>query len=616
MEVLRNVLFSAMAKFENALLCVATFAACRGAVTKTLPPLATADLAIEHVRVFDGATTSEDQTVLVTGERIVAMGPANTSIVPRNAKRIDGHDKTLLPGLIDAHAHVIDADDARTALLFGITTEIDMMSMPTTTVPLSHDAVDRARVVPAGYAATAPGGHGTEYGFVVPTLSKPDEAEAFVAARVADGSHHLKIIIEDGHEIGRTVPTLDVATVTALVRAAHAHHLLAVAHVGSANDVATALAGGVDGLAHLPAEALDAMTLAQIASKHLFVAPTLSVLASLCGTSGADLAADARFAPYLLPDQAHHLSTPFAMKFPTLQCDAPAASVAVLRAARVVLLAGTDAPNAGTAHGVTVHGELSRLVAAGLSPSEALIAATSAPARAYGLADVGEIRVGAIADLVLVDGDPTRDITATRAINTVGRAGHVVDRDARRADVATAIQADHDAQLAAPKSILGPIATFDEANATITSSRYGHLAVATDAQRGGASTAEAKLVSPGAEGTAHAIAIHGEIVASKTPYPYAGIGFSPAATPFAPTDLRAAHKLSFWTRGDGKTYLALLFSAGSAPAMKSFVAPKEWTHVEIDLNAIGANLESIAGLSWSSTEMGTFSFELDQLRLD
>ena len=602
-----------MVKLQNALLCVATFAGCRGAVNTTLPHAVTdADFAIEHVRVFDGTNSSEDQTVLVAGDRIVAVGTSRTIATPARAQRIDGTGKTLLPGLIDAHAHVIDADDARTALIFGVTTELDMMSIPTTTVPLSHDASDRARVVPAGYAATAPGGHGTEYGFIVPTLTRPDEAEAFVAARVADGSHHLKIIIEDGHEIGRPLPTLDAPTVTALVHAAHAHHMLAVAHVGSANDVATALAGGVDGLAHVPAETLDTATLAQIASRHIFVAPTLSVLASVCGTSGADLAADPRFAPFLLPDQARHLATPFPMKLRNLQCDAPAASVATRHAAHVVLLAGTDAPNAGTAHGVTVHGELARLVAAGLSPSEALTAATSAPAHAFGLVDVGKIRIGAIADLLLVDGDPTHDITATRAINSVWRAGHAVNREARRAEVVAAVKAEHDAQAAAPKTILGPIASFDDGTAT---ARFGVLFVATDALRGGSSTGQWKVISPGADGTAHALSITGEVIASKMPYPFSGLTFSPAGLSRTPADLRAAHKLSFWTRGDGHTYVLLLLSTAGIPAMKSFVAPAAWTHIDIDLDAMGLDLSQVAGIGWASTTIGPFAFDLDQLEL-
>ena len=78
--------------------------------------------------------------------------------------------------------------------------------------------------------------------------------------------------------------------------------------------------------------------------------------------------------------------------------------------------AGTDAPNSGTAHGASLHGELQLLVEAGLTPTEALAAATSAPAAAFHLTDRGRIAPGLRADLVLVEGDPTADILQTRAI--------------------------------------------------------------------------------------------------------------------------------------------------------------------------------------------------------
>ena len=105
------------------------------------------------------------------------------------------------------------------------------------------------------------------------------------------------------------------------------------------------------------------------------------------------------------------------------------AAVARLRAAGVPILAGTDAPSPGTAAGVSIHRELELLVEAGLTPVEALAAATSVPAECFGLADRGRIARGRYADLVLVEGDPTVDIRATRAIVGVWRQGVVVERE-------------------------------------------------------------------------------------------------------------------------------------------------------------------------------------------
>jgi imidazolonepropionase-like amidohydrolase len=103
--------------------------------------------------------------------------------------------------------------------------------------------------------------------------------------------------------------------------------------------------------------------------------------------------------------------------------------VRALRAAGVPLLAGTDAPVLGRGvHGASLHRELELLVEAGLTPVETLAAATSVPASVFGLADRGRIAPGLRADLLLVAGDPTRQITATRAIRRVWARGRAVDR--------------------------------------------------------------------------------------------------------------------------------------------------------------------------------------------
>jgi imidazolonepropionase-like amidohydrolase len=92
------------------------------------------------------------------------------------------------------------------------------------------------------------------------------------------------------------------------------------------------------------------------------------------------------------------------------------AAVRALHAAGVTILAGTDAPNPDTSYGVSLHQELLLLTECGLSPEEALRAATSGPAREFGLIDRGRIESGRRADLLLVKGDPTNDVRATRAI--------------------------------------------------------------------------------------------------------------------------------------------------------------------------------------------------------
>ena len=120
----------------------------------------------------------------------------------------------------------------------------------------------------------------------IPTLTAPGEADAFVAARLAEGSDFIKIIYDDTSDAfpERTLPTLDEATVAALVTSAHARGRIAVAHIGNERYARGAIAAGVDGLAHLFVGSAVSTDFGQFAAKHgVFVIPTLSVLYAACG---------------------------------------------------------------------------------------------------------------------------------------------------------------------------------------------------------------------------------------------------------------------------------------------------------------------------------------------
>ena len=107
--------------------------------------------------------------------------------------------------------------------------------------------------------------------------------------------------------------------------------------------------------------------------------------------------------------------------------DVASENVRRMKASGVTMLAGTDAPNLGS-FGISLHGQLELLMRAGLTPAEALRAATQAPAKAFGLTDRGQIKPGSRADLVLVDGNPLDDIRITRAIVRVFKNGYEVAR--------------------------------------------------------------------------------------------------------------------------------------------------------------------------------------------
>src|ERR1039457_90878 len=182
---------------------------CAAYATVAIAQSTSRPILIEHVRVFDGTRVLENTSVLVEGGIIRSV--AGTIPRPPNATVIDGAGKTLLPGLIDAHTHTIEENLLQQAPVFGVTTDLDMFTDPASAAGIKKQQregklLDYADLRSAGYLATAPGGHGTEYGLKVPTITRPEEAQAWVDARIAEGSDYIKLIYDDSLEYGTVTP--------------------------------------------------------------------------------------------------------------------------------------------------------------------------------------------------------------------------------------------------------------------------------------------------------------------------------------------------------------------------------------------------------------------------
>jgi imidazolonepropionase-like amidohydrolase len=222
-------------------------------------------------------------------------------------------------------------------------------------------------------------------------------------------------------------PTLSKETLAAVVAAAHKNHRLAVVHIGSEMGARNAILAGADGLAHLFRGHSSPHDFGElVAEHHAFVIPTLSVLYSVCGpdSAGSRLVKDPHLAPYLSHDAKGNLKEMFpSARTNLVSCKAAPEALRQLKAAGALIVAGTDAPNPGTTYGASLHGELEMYVEDGLTPTEALTAATSAPAQAFHISDRGRIAPGLRADLLLVNGHPDEDIKATRDIQAVYKVG-------------------------------------------------------------------------------------------------------------------------------------------------------------------------------------------------
>lgn len=570
--------------------------------------------AVRDVRVFDGEHMIERTNVMVRDGIVAALGPEIS--IDEGLTVINGAGRTLMPGLIDSHVHAW-GDAQRDAMRFGVTTAVDMHGDPSRLASLkrqreSKARVDQADLWAAGAAVTVAGGHGTQYGLSFPVLDAKTDADAFIEKKISGGSDFIKLIVEDlsAYSASQRLPTLSAKQVSDVIAATHRQGRLAIAHVTQQRTANEVVEAGVDGLAHVFADEPISDDFLALAKAHgIFVIPTLSVI-SRAGASGdaATLLKDSRISSKLEPGQRASLKAKFASLDgndlnPALAID----NVRRLHAAGVPILAGTDAGNPGTAHGASLHGELELLVQAGLSPEEALRAATSLPAQIFGMSDRGKIAVGMRADLILIDADPSQDIRATRAINMIWKNGFVINANGSG-------QSSVAAEKVASQS---KISDFDRQS--IEASFGSGWQSSTDSLMGGSSTATMKRIAGGANASAGALEIRGGIKPGFA-FPWAGAVFFPGSAPMRAVDLSASREIVFQTRGDGREYNVLLLSGENQqglPAMQAFVAGPEWREVRLALASFsGADSGKVRGIGFSAgLPVGEYRLEVDQVEL-
>ena len=397
---------------------------------------------ITGANVFDGEKILGVTTVSIEDGKIVQVGGE----APAGADVVDGTGATLLPGLIDAPVHS-SPDSLALALRFGVTTELEMQGTNTRARRAGTSQDDTvADVRSAGFGLTPPGGHPSELfppGFnpgggaagppsgeppFQPDATSPEGAAASIPKLLAHGSDYIKFMIDDGSVEGHPgLPMIDQATLNAGAAEARKYGALTVAHTLTIDATRMALEAGIDGLAHLFVEPHDAEIISMIKDAGMFVVPCAVLNASLMGITGEQLADDPRVASRLNEDWDKTLRSSFNC-YPQGDITNVLTTIKALSDAGVDILVGTDASVplpflGGLAHGASVHHELQYLVQAGLTPAQALRAATATTARRFGLEDRGRIAEGMRADLLLIDGDPTSTISDTLNTRAIWRRG-------------------------------------------------------------------------------------------------------------------------------------------------------------------------------------------------
>ncbi|HWA58807.1 MAG TPA: amidohydrolase family protein [Gemmatimonadales bacterium] len=360
-------------------------------------PRDSSTVVILHGRYLDvdAGVLKDNGALVLRAGRIAEMHPAEDGYLPPSGATVrDASGQTILPGLIDAHVHLTlngdPAANARATLRAGFTTVVDLGSVDGAGVKL-RDAIrageiEGPRVIAAGSWIGAT--HGVcEFGRA--TVSTPAEAEARARADVAAGAEILKVCVTgwpaDAVASPDSIELKSPLLAPVLKEAKRARKPVYAHAIGEAGALLAARSG-VRALAHTPV--VDSAGATQLAKSGVYLISTLATLGQ--GQGG---------------DQVR-------------------ASFSRLTRAGIPVVLGTDA-------GVLPHGENARelvaLTEGGLTPIEALRAATSTAARLLERTDLGRITRGATADLVVVPGDPLADVAVLAHPSLVISGGRVVN---------------------------------------------------------------------------------------------------------------------------------------------------------------------------------------------
>jgi imidazolonepropionase-like amidohydrolase len=429
------------------------------AIVKANVTIPTTPVAFTNVRMFDAdnARFLSDQTVVISKDKIVAVGPAAKVRIPANAQRIDGHGKTLIPGMWDVHMHIGDDYTGPQELSLGVTSVRDPGNDDKRTIERRERAAAGQLLFPNVYASSLIDGKGPYTAQVANVATSQTEAIALVDKAAASKFTGVKFY-----------GTFNPDWLKASITEAHAKGLHVHGHIPAGIRPMDAINAGYDEITHINwiimqampdsvikvsngiarfegpgryARTVDlngpAMTqiVSTMAKKKIYSDPTMVAFESLYVPENGDLSPS--YAPFVgtMPPTTERGFRSGGFAVPKdLTRDNYRESwqrmidlLGKMHKAGVPIAAGTDGS------GIEIVHELEIYQQAGFTPGEALAAATIVPARLVGKDKVtGSIRIGKIADLVLIDGDPSTRIGDLRQTRTVVLGGKMMDADALR----------------------------------------------------------------------------------------------------------------------------------------------------------------------------------------
>ena len=389
-----------------------------------------------------GADPIEDSAIVIRGRRIESVGSRSHVPVPKGGDIIDGRGLVIVPGLIDLHCHYFGNRAAvenkfRVQLSFGVTATRSIGVDLPETLDVIADALSGKilgpRVYTAGLGFTHPDGHPIDQEDVYRPTNE-EEARLQVQKLAAQKVDFVKIWVESR---GGKTPKITEAIRAAIVQEATRHGIPTVAHISDQNDVEQLMALGVTDFLHTvrSRKTIGHEFVEMCRSHGLYFTPTLTIHHAGWYWAENPKQLDA---PKIqtafdvgvfeaLSDQKARRELLSNSDLAERKSDYRRAEAFVLRMHRagIPIVVGSDSGAGNVAVGWGTHHEMELLVAAGLTPMEALTAATGRAASLLkrGKSERGILRAGNVADLLLLRADPLADIRNTRKTKRIMQAG-------------------------------------------------------------------------------------------------------------------------------------------------------------------------------------------------
>jgi len=356
------------------------------------------DFVVENVKLFDGNRVFEHANVYVKNGLIAKIDTLKTDIECNYNYLIDGKNKTLIPGLINAHTHPQSRKDLYDAAKAGILTMMDLLRIVEDSIPIFKSLGETSNYpyyFSSGIGADMPNGviklYTQETNQHAPLTKK--NVESFVADRIKNKVDFIKILHDS-----RLPEKFSDSIFDKLINEVHKNKLLAIVHSELLRDARFEFQHGADIIGHGWVDSLITNNeMEKWKQRDFYIIPTL----------------------YLHTKVKKKLN----LKSYALSEEQIIGEIGKLHKAGITIVAGTDAPADNLNFTTDFYKELQLYVRAGMQPIDALKTATINAAKAFKLSDIGIIKENISADFVLVNGDILNNINEIKKIETVWKKG-------------------------------------------------------------------------------------------------------------------------------------------------------------------------------------------------